>query len=309
MNTHIPWPDGKRFAFTVFDDPDGCSKASRQVYHLMRDLGLRTTMGVWPLAPRREANSAGETCGDSDYRKYALDLQESGFELGYHNAAPHPCTREEIVESFDRYYDYFGHYPTSGANHYSTDAIYHGLDRLLPGYRRTIYDLAFLGRQRNRFQGHIEGSPYFWGDLCRQHIRYFRNWVFRDIDTWQQCPMQPYSVPQRPYINAFFCSSEGTDCEAFLKTIADAHIDKLAEQGGMCIMYTHFGKGFVNQGKLEPAFVRSMSRISRLDGWFPTVTELLDYLASVRGVTRISPRDLARLESKWLFSKLLHGTS
>ena len=26
--------------------------------------------------------------------------------------------------------------------------------------------------------GHVPDSPYFWGDLCRQRIRYVRNFVF-----------------------------------------------------------------------------------------------------------------------------------
>ena len=309
MTPAIRWPEGKQFAFTVFDDPDGCSKESRRIYHFLADLGFHTTMAVWPLAPRREVNSRGETCGDPDYRRYAFDLQERGFELGYHNAAPHPCTRDEIIESFERYRDYFGHYPTSGANHYNTDAIYHGLDRLLHGYRRAIYDLAHLGRQRNRFQGHVESSPYFWGDLCRQHLKYFRNWVFRDINTLKACPVQPYTVPERPYINAFFCSSEGTNSAAFLETVTEATVERLSEEGGMCIMYTHFGKGFVAGGKLNPDFVRVMTKLSKMNGWFPTTTALLDHLAALHGALRISPKELARLEWIWLRSKLLHGTS
>jgi hypothetical protein len=39
--TSTPWPDGKRFAFTVFDDPDSQTwQAGREVYALLRDLGF-----------------------------------------------------------------------------------------------------------------------------------------------------------------------------------------------------------------------------------------------------------------------------
>ena len=49
----ITWPDNKRFAFTVFDDPDSQTlEASQAVYGFLRDRGFRTTKGVWPLAPR-----------------------------------------------------------------------------------------------------------------------------------------------------------------------------------------------------------------------------------------------------------------
>ncbi len=305
----VPWPEGKRFAFSVFDDPDGCSKESRQVYHFLADLGFRTTMAVWPIGPLRKANSYGETCADPDYRAYALDLQSRGFEIAYHNAAPHTCTRQEIVESFERFREYFGAPPSSAANHYNTDALYWGSARLHPGWRRTLYRLASFGRQRDHNAGHIEGSPYFWGDLCREHIRYFRNFVYREINTLKACPFQPYTDPERPYVRAWFCASEGTDCRSYVQTISEANLDRLEEEGGMCIMYTHYGKGFVENGKLDADFSRLTTRLSKKNGWFVPVTTLMDHLHSIHGTKIITSRELARLESRWLMSKLLHGTS
>ena len=36
----IEWPEGRSFAFTVFDDPDGQTlEAGREVYALFADLG------------------------------------------------------------------------------------------------------------------------------------------------------------------------------------------------------------------------------------------------------------------------------
>src|SRR5689334_22639718 len=64
----VSWPEGRQFAFTIFDDPDGQSlETSRLVYRFLADLGLRTTVAVWPLAARRDANSGGETCANSRY--------------------------------------------------------------------------------------------------------------------------------------------------------------------------------------------------------------------------------------------------
>jgi hypothetical protein len=309
MTSNVPWPEGRRFAFTVFDDPDASSEASRVVYHFLAGLGFRTTMGVWPLGPLRERNCPGETCADPAYRQHAAGMQSLGFEIGYHNAAPHYCTREEIVRAFELFREYFGAYPQSAANHFNADALYWGSARLHPGWCRALYDLATRGRQRHRFLGHVEGSPYFWGDLCREHIRYFRNFVFREIDTLKACPYQPYADPQRPFVRGWFCSAEGTDRRAFVETISEAHQDRLEEQGGMCIMYTHFGKGFVENGRIEPEFGRLMRRLSRKPGWFAPVATVLDHLHSVRGTQTIPPRALARMESRWLRSKLLHGTT
>ena len=50
--------------------------------------------------------------------------------------------------------------------------------------------------------------------------------------------------------------------------LLDANQDRLAEERGMCIMYTHTGKGFVSDGKLDPEFRRLMTRLSKMNGWF-----------------------------------------
>ena len=42
------WPDGKRFAFTIFDDTDRQNLNNvPAVYDFFHDLGLGTTKSVW----------------------------------------------------------------------------------------------------------------------------------------------------------------------------------------------------------------------------------------------------------------------
>src|SRR5215469_12922885 len=90
------WPNGKQFAFTVFDDPDGQTlEDSNLVYQFLRDLGFRTTIAVWPLGTRRQPNSGGETCANPQYLEHVQRLAEQGFEVAWHNATPHTSTREE----------------------------------------------------------------------------------------------------------------------------------------------------------------------------------------------------------------------
>src|SRR5262245_11491716 len=173
----IQWPDGRTFAFTVFDDPDGDTKSARlAVYPFLADLGFRTSKGVWPIGPLRERNCEGETCADAEFRQDAQRLQQQGFEIAYHNAAPHCSTRDEIDQSLEAFRNYFGAYPTSMANHFSnSDAIYWGDARLSSPFRRAVYNTMTRGRNRNRFAGHVPGTPYFWGDLCQARIRHCRN--------------------------------------------------------------------------------------------------------------------------------------
>jgi hypothetical protein len=303
------WPEGRRFAFTVFDDPDGQSlETTRLVYSFLADLGFRTTIGVWPLDVRRETNSGGETCANPDYRAFLNQLQDKGFEIAFHNAAPYSTTREETIEALDLFENYFGHAPAAMANHYNEDAIYWGPARL-SGWRRSVYNLVTLGRTRNRFFGQVEGHPSFWGDICRERIRYCRNFVYADINTLRMNPWMPYVDPQRPYVRNWYSASEGNKAPAFLKTLQDESQDRLEEEGGACIMYTHFGHGYVQNGKLNPEFRRTMERLAGKNGWFVAVSTLLDFLAKTKGPTTLTNGLRRKLESRWLWEKIFRGTS
>ncbi|MDQ6666361.1 MAG: hypothetical protein M3Z23_18440 [Acidobacteriota bacterium] len=305
------WPEGKQFAFTVFDDPDGQTEShSRLIYKFLADVGFRTTKGVWPLAPRRAPNSLGDTCeGNPSYLSHCVELQRAGFEMVYHCASPQDSTRGEVIESLDRFKDYFGHDPATMANHYNQDAIYWGPARVT-GAQRLIYQALTRGSTRNRFFGHVEGHPSFWGDICRERIRYCRNLVFAGINTLSCCPQMPYYDAERPYVQAWYCSVEGNQLPAFLKAISESNQDRLLEESGSAILYTHFGLGFVENGRLNSRFVQLMTRLSHLNGWFVPVGILLDYLTAKKGgLTVITPSERAALERRWLLEKVFRGTS
>jgi hypothetical protein len=303
------WPDGRRFAFTIFDDPDGQEfSTTKLVYDFLAELGFRTTIGVWPLDLRRATNSGGETCANPEYRAYLQELQTKGFEIGFHLAAPFDVTKAETVEALDLFKQYFEHDPLAMANHYNADAIYWGPARL-SGWRRAVYNLATLGRTRNRHFGQVEGHPSFWGDVCRERVRYCRNFVYSDINTIAKNPWMPYTDPERPFVQQWYSSSEGHQAPAFLKTLQDANQDKLEVEGGACIMYTHFGHGYVRNGELTADFRRTMERLARKPGWFVPVSTLLGYLAEKNGVTALTPEIRSRLETSWLWEKLFRGTS
>src|SRR5207237_728977 len=154
---------------------------------------------VLPAAAIRTQNSGGETCENQRYREHTLELQRLGFEVGYHNTTKHPSTRDEVIRGIDLFRAYFGHDPFAMANHYNTEAIYWGRSRVTPPLR-SIYTLATLGRTTDRFFGHVEGHPSFWGDVCRERIRYCRNFVYADVNTLAACPWLPYYDPLRPYV-------------------------------------------------------------------------------------------------------------
>ena len=304
------WPDGKRFAFTVFDDPDSQTLTDgEKVYALLHDLGLRTTKAVWPIRGAGIPSDHGGTCGEPAYRAWAERLQVQGFEIAYHNATSHTSGRHDTVRALDAFRSYFGTDPVAMANHYNCEeAVYWG-DARVTGMQRTLYNVLTRGKNRGKFVGHVEGHPYFWGDVCRDRIRYVRNFVFADVNTLAACPFMPYHDPQRPFVRAWFAASEGADCASFVARIDEHAQEQLEAEGGLCIMYAHFGHGFVEHGTLNGRFVDLMKRMSLRNGWFVPASVVLDYLASARSSPPLGDRDRRALERRWLWHKVKFGTA
>jgi hypothetical protein len=312
VTERIAWPAGKRFAFSVFDDTDLSVPGNFEaVYDLLGSLGMRTTKSVWPatggdLQPR---GPHGSTCDDGEYLQTVLQLQRSGFEIGYHNSYFEGLPSHRVEEALDRFRLLFGHNPSSMANHAeSSEGIYWGYDRL-SGMPRTIYRLLMRRFGANPHCGHIPGSPHFWGDLCRQRIGYVRNFVFGGIDTLAACPMMPYHDPLRPYVQAWYAASDARILGSCLKLLSERNQDLLEESGGACIVYTHFGADFQQGQRVDERFAHLLRRLARKDGWFVPVSTLLDHIRSQRGLVTLSAAQRRRLEWRWIAHKLVAGST
>lgn len=310
MNSKIEWPEGKKFAFTVFDDTDLATLENvKPVYDLLAHCGFRTTKSVWPLKGERQPLVGGMTCADQDYLNWILELQRAGFEIGYHNATYHTSTREETIRGINRFKELFGHDPYTMANHVGCDeAIYWGNARLT-GVNEKVYNIFTRGRWKNKFRGHVVSDELFWGDICRGKIKYVRNFVFPEINTMKIFPYMPYFDQQRPLVNYWFGSSGGATVTNFNKCIDEKNQDRLEEKGGACIMYTHFACGFYENQNINKRFGILMERLSRKNGWFVPVVVLLDYLLKTNGCHAISGEERSRLERKWLLYKIRVGTN
>lgn len=301
----IEWPDNKDFAFTIFDDTDHATLENvKPVYDFLGEMGFRTTKSVWPSRGKGTPIWSGDTCEDEGYARWLMDLQKQGFEIGYHMNTYHSSTRDEIIKGLERFRELFGHDPYTMANHTGcADDIYWGPDRLT-GIHKGIYNLMTRYKNKGKFRGHIEGDKHFWGDLCRQHIKYCRNFAFRDINTLNHCPFMPYHDPDRPYVKNWFASSDGPRLESFNKLLSEKNQDQLASDGGCCIVYTHLGVLFFDNGKINARFMELMKRLSKKNGWFVPVNTLLDYLMEKNGRHEISKSERSRLERRWLIDKI-----
>jgi hypothetical protein len=304
------WPDGKTFAFTIFDDTDSATLDNvAPIYRMLTDLGIRITKSVWTMTGKNMTATGGITCDDVTYRKWCQELTREGFEIAFHNATFDTSVRVETIEGLERFREYFGYYPRSMANHADClENIYWGDQRVGP-MNRMLYNMITRGRYRKRFRGHVEGDDHFWGDLCQKHVSYVRNFVFRDINTLKECPFMPYHDPDRPYVNFWFASSEAPNIHAFNRLLCEENQDRLEREGGACIVYTHLASGFFNGG-IDRTFEGIMKRLAKKNGWFVPVSTLLDYLRTQEGWPgSITARERGRLELKWLLHKMRVGST
>lgn len=306
----VIFPKGKRFAFSIFDDTDHATVENvGPVYALLADLGLRTTKSVWVFPSE---NSEGpyyhsQTLSDPGYLDFIRGLNARGFEIAFHNASMDSSERALTAAAFERFRDLLGTYPRIHVNHAGNkENLYWGLDRLDVSPLRYLLRLK---RKPSEFAGHDPGSPYFWGDLCRDRITYVRNFVFREINLLRVNPTMPYADPRRPYVPYWFSSCEGGSVGSFNELLSLENQERLESEGGVCIVYTHFAKGFVEDGRVNAKTTELLEQLSARNGWFVPVSELLDYLRMQQSVDTLTAPERIGMELKWFWSKLLHGTS
>lgn len=306
----IVWPEGRRFAFTIVDDTELSTVANTApVYDLLGSLGVFTTKTVWPLGFRQPPRFGGGTLEDPDYLRWVRDLADGGFEIALHGATDHPSLRDQTVSAIDAFRERLGADPRVHVNHFGqTEALYWG-DARLDGASRQLYRGVNRALRRvEHYYGHVEGSPYFWGDVSRERIEYVRNYTFPDIRTSLADPLMPYHDPRRPYVNFWFSSSDAPEAGPFCELMNERNQDRLVEEGGACILYTHFAFGFMQDGSLNPRFETLMRRLAALPGWFVPVSTMLDHLREQDGWRpQPSVKEISRLQRRWLRARMIHG--
>jgi hypothetical protein len=313
LNSGVRWPQGKSFAFTIVDDTDESTiENTKPVYDVLASLGFRTTKTVWPLRPHTKGNYPYGSLEDDRYREWITDLQQAGFEIALHGVADEPSCRDRIITGLDGFRDVMGAYPRMHVNHVGQyENLYWYHDRLV-GPPRWIYRIAEqLRKKRSAVSlGHDPHSAYFWGDLAKSRVEYVRNFTFAEINTLKVDPWMPYHSPMHPYVNFWYSASQATDARRFAEIMTEEKQDQLAAESGCCILYTHFGFRFVNQGRIDERFIRIMKRLASLGGYFAPASVLLDFLRTRETwKPRIAPFDLQQLQWRWLLEKWRFGSS
>ena len=306
MSLPLSIPDGKDFIFSVFDDTDVSTLGNiRPVYEFLYEQGLLTTKSVWPLHDNSKDSDyfGSQTLEDPDYADYVKRLAERGFEIAFHGAGMESSRRDRTAEALEYFNSVLGFYPRTYASHAgNSENLYWGIDRFtFPVFKWLHRLLTSYGK--GRYSGHIEGSPYFWGDLCREHIDYVRTFTFDRINLLDICRF-PYQVPGRPWIKNCFITHFADHVEEFNRLISEKNIDTLEQKRGVLIVSTHFGKGFVKQDTLNPVTRKRLKSLAARNGYFVPVSTILDHLNAEFGNNAMEGRSLYALEWRWWIHSL-----
>jgi len=306
------YPEGRDFAFTIVDDTDGSTVENvGPVYELLDSLGMRTTKTLWVYPSRDRFH--GESLSDPPYLQWLRGLQAKGFELALHSVGSGSFARQEILDGLERFREVFGAYPAIQVNHGDNpDSLYWSPARRFPFPFNLTYGLLSILKQFTRgrketYSGEIPGSPHFWGDAAKAHVKYVRNLTFNGINTLAYDPRMPYKVrAKEKYANYWFSSSDGHTVEEFSSLLAPENVDRLVRQGGACIVYTHFSSRFVEDGKVVPVVESRLRYLASQGGWFVPAGRLLDHLLASRDdSSRPGYGYLLRLSAVWHRDRLM----
>ncbi|HET7228572.1 MAG TPA: hypothetical protein VFJ16_01085 [Longimicrobium sp.] len=298
----VLFPGGRPFAFTILDDTDVATVRNvAPVYRLLEELGMRTTKTVWPLGcPEGSPNfSTSQTLEDEEYLAFVLDLRARGFEITWHGATMESSPRERTERGLERFRELFGAYPRIHANHaLNRENLYWGAGRVdLPLLKAVVR--RTLPTPPGYYQGHVEGSPFGWGDLCLRHVEYVRNLTFNEVNLFRVNPSMPYHDPARPCVRWWFSCSDAEDAGEFTRLLRRERQDRLVDEGGCCIVATHLGKGFAPDGRLDRMVARRLESLAARGGWFVPVGELLDFLRARRPSPELDGAEWERMQWRW----------
>lgn len=306
-NNSCDYPEGKKFAFSIFDDTDVATlEYIKPIYDYLYEVGIATTKTTWSFDYDGNSHYSGtDTLANSDYSDYLILLKSRGFEIGFHGATMESSNREKSIGGLEFYKEVFGEYPSIYAAHsQNKENLYWGNKRLSSPIGRFIYK-TLMKNSVQEFEGDDSSSPYFWGDLASKHLNYVRSFTFSKTNLSSLKTPIVYQSGSTPHVNNWFISSDADNVEEFNHLLSSKNQDRLESQGGICIVSTHFGKGFVKDGELHPVTKRLIKELSERDGWFVPVSQLLQHYVTEVGVGEIGNLALSRLEVRWIIDSVL----
>jgi len=301
------FPNNKRFAFSILDDTDDSTLHNvKPMYDRLREYGFQTTKTVWPFDCPEGSKLffAAQSLQDKAYLDFVHELVDHGFELAFHGATMESSCRERTLRGLELLKREFGRYPRVFCNHgHNRENLYWGYKRFQTRVLRGLVRMLRRGPPES-YAGEVEGSEYFWGDACKQHIKFVRGFTFRQLNMLKVNPEMPYHLAETRYVNNWFSTADAPDVHAFNRLLSYERIDELEEEGGVCIVSTHLGKGFANEGKVNPQTENILRYLVAKAGWYVPVSDILDYLLRGRTNSTMGTFKRVRLELTFVMDKV-----
>ncbi len=303
----LRWPPHPyRAGFTITDDTDAADLASvRAVYDVLAAHGVRVTKTVWAFPPLEPCGipalppsiQRGITLEDPGYLSYCMDLAAKGFEITLHGATAGNNRRATIERAFALLDRHFPHAHTYICHAKNADNPYWQEKVVARGPLRWLVKVYARG---HRCSGEDPASAYFWGDLCRERVRYIRLYRTRDPNTLAANPSMPYFEREKPYVRSWFAATKRSF--AAVTVTEDGVLASLERDWGLCVLYQYLyrwaepGTGHAGDPRVRPEFVRGVERLAAHPRvWCDTATRLLDRVRLLHGVVLA-----ARERSLWL---------
>ncbi len=309
--SNIKYPNGKDFIFSIFDDTDVSTlEYIKPIYDFLYGIDIKITKSVWPISYAGKSDYLGSnTLEEKEYAEYVKTLSDRGFEIGYHGPTMVSSIRQDVIKSFQVFFDVLGHYPRIYAPHSTNrENLYWGTSRFSNPIIMKLFQLLSHD-EKGYYQGHVKGSPFFWGDLSLKYIDYVRNFTFEDINLLNVGYCLPYSNTKQKYVKSFYFTSDADNVEEFNQILKEKNQEKLEKERGVCIISTHFGKGFVGKGGLNEKTKELLQHIRKRNGWFVPVSSALDFLKNenIKNKKDDQSYDLSGLELKWFIHSFRRG--
>src|SRR5437667_2470462 len=274
-------PHPHRGGFAIVDHTDGASlEGVRIVYDFLDSLGLRATKTVWVFEPEGPSGIPplpasvlrGVTLETRAYREYCAELVRRGFEIALHGASAGNNRRDRTLAAFER----LERELKTGARTY----VCHAKNAENPYWQARAVDrsplrwVMKLVASRHRCSGEIPTSPYFWGDVCRERVRYVRLFRTAQLNTLAANPSMPYFEREKPYVRGWFTMTDRSLGDA---TRPEA-LAMLSHENGLCILRQHLARHADPESwSVRPGFEAAMRRLRGApDLWVDTAGAMLD---------------------------------
>ncbi len=282
------WPPAPFAAgFTIVDDTDAATREQVvAVYDFLTERNFRITKTVWAFAPEEkcgipalpDSTLRGVTLEDGEYARYCRELVAGGFEVCLHGASAGNNDRSRQQAALKLIRSEYGDPGAFICHSKNADNLY---------WEEKVTALQpfrfLLGRySKHQCSGEIPGTKYFWGDLCREQVRYIRLLRTRNTNTLAANPSMPYHDPAKPFVRYWFSATKRSlrDCAT------EEALGRLRRESGLTVLYQYLHRyADPRTLALNPDLVEAVDRITeRGDILVAPVSTVLARLQSMQRV-------------------------